>query len=117
MVFSQLQSTDVLAGLVWKAMLLPSQSSCFRIKIAFQQVRIGSGLNVDRCALCLLSVDDVYSSERDQMANTLCTYFEIPKRSLCVLPVLPQPDNLSAWIDRLVDFLVFVRCRSTSIFV
>ncbi|UJR26957.1 hypothetical protein I4U23_008264 [Adineta vaga] len=47
------------------------------------------------------TVDDVYSSERDQMANTLCTYFDIPKRSLCVLPVLPQPDNLSAWIDRL----------------
>ncbi|CAF2858872.1 unnamed protein product [Rotaria sp. Silwood2] len=47
------------------------------------------------------TVDDVYSSERDQMANTLCNYFEIPKRSLCVLPVLPQPDNLSAWIDRL----------------
>lgn len=52
-------------------------------------------------AVCL-SVDDVYSSERDQMANTLCTYFDIPKRSLCVLPVLPQPDNLSAWIDRCV---------------
>ncbi|CAF4925577.1 unnamed protein product [Rotaria sp. Silwood1] len=47
------------------------------------------------------TVDDVYSSERDQMANTLCNYFDIPKRSLCVLPVLPQPDNLSAWIDRL----------------
>ncbi|CAF2034081.1 unnamed protein product [Rotaria magnacalcarata] len=47
------------------------------------------------------TVDDVYSSERDQMANTLCNYFDIQKRSLCVLPVLPQPDNLSAWIDRL----------------
>ncbi|CAF4466861.1 unnamed protein product, partial [Rotaria magnacalcarata] len=35
------------------------------------------------------------------MANTLCNYFDIQKRSLCVLPVLPQPDNLSAWIDRL----------------
>jgi len=37
------------------------------------------------------------------MANTLCTNLEIPKRSLCVLPVLPQPDNLSAWIDRFVE--------------
>ena len=42
------------------------------------------------------------------MANTLCNYFEIPKRSLCVLPVLPQPDNLSAWIDRLVDISNFL---------
>jgi len=44
------------------------------------------------------------------MANTLCTFFDIPKRSLCVLPVLPQPDNLSAWIDRFeynfhIDFI------------
>lgn len=45
-------------------------------------------------------VDEVYSSERDQLANTLCNSLEISKRSLCVLPVLPQPDNLSAWIDR-----------------
>lgn len=47
------------------------------------------------------TVDDVYSSERDQLANNLCTNLEIAKRSLCVLPVLPLPDNLSAWIDRL----------------
>ncbi|CAF1422860.1 unnamed protein product [Didymodactylos carnosus] len=47
------------------------------------------------------TVDDLYSTERDQKANTLCTYFDITKRALCVLPVLPQPDNLHAWIDRL----------------
>jgi len=41
------------------------------------------------------------------MANTLCTNLEIPKRSLCVLPVLPQPDNLSAWIDRFINKISF----------
>lgn len=67
----------------------------------------------------MVLVDDVYSSERDQMANTLCTYFEIPKRSLCVLPVLPQPDNLAAWIDRLgrnlfvlLIFILYIQIRT-----
>jgi len=47
------------------------------------------------------TVDDVYSTERDQLANNLCTHLDIHKRSLSVLPILPQPDNLSAWIERL----------------
>lgn len=37
---------DLLSGLVWKVMLLRSQSSCFKVKIAFQQVRIGDGLKM-----------------------------------------------------------------------
>ena len=50
----------------------------------------------------LILVDDVYSTERDQLANNLCTHLDIHKRSLSVLPILPQPDNLSAWIERFV---------------
>lgn len=37
------------------------------------------------------------------MANTLCTNLELSKLSLWVLPVLPQPDNLSAWIERFAE--------------
>lgn len=37
------------------------------------------------------------------MANTLCANLELSKSSLWVLPVLPQPDNLSAWIERFAE--------------
>lgn len=73
----------------------------FKIKTVFQQVNSffsKSEFLHELSFRCL--VDEVYNSERDQLANTLCNSLEISKRSLCVLPVLPQPDNLSAWIDR-----------------